>query len=144
MHKLTADDRPKVERVIAFKQIFLDFKETKDIRTAMEGLKICLSLVNDVMEYTQPIALDPYYLNYAKSFINNRYGYWEQFEINHAHFLENELSNDLAPRFYCKDWFSAIVGVLTFNGLTLEEIEHIYYDHLDGIGTKQITIFEFV
>lgn len=144
MHKATSDNRPNKERLIELRESLLAFKESKKINHAMIVLKNCLSLVNDVIEYSTPIKLDAYYKSYAKSFLEESYSYFRRFEYDHREFMKNGLCNDLAPRFYCKNWFSTVVGVLELNGMTLEEIESRYYVHLEHPNYVQTTIFEFV
>lgn len=108
----------------------------------MNVLKNCLSLVNNVIEYSQPIRLDESYRNYAESFLTGRYGYFDRFEYDHSQYLNYELSTDLSPRFYCIQWFSSIIGVLEVNGMHLDEIEKRYYEYLENPSCNQLTIFD--
>ena len=144
MHEVTFDNRTNKERAIELKRSFLDFKETREPHLALNVIKNCLSLVNDVLEYSKPIRVDAYYKNYAKSFIEDTSGYFNRFEYDHNEFLKNGLNNDLAPRFYCKDWFSTVVGVLEIDGMLLNEIEEKYYAYLEHPNYEQTTIFDFV
>jgi len=150
MHKATFDNRTNKERAGELRQSFLDFKASNEQRYALNVIKNCLSLVNDVIEHSRPIKLDIYYKKYAKSFMasdldrSGLFNYFSRFDYDHREFIKNGMSNDLAPRFYCKDWFSAIIGVLESNGMTLEEIDSRYYEYLEHPNHVQSTIFDFI
>jgi hypothetical protein len=150
MHKATSDKRSNKDRVMELRESFLSFKSIENEQHAMNVLKNCLSLVNDVIEYSAPIKLDSYYKSYAKSFVESslerrgQFNYFSRFDYDHKEFIKNGLHNDLAPRFYCKNWFSTIIGVLEIKGMTLEEIENRYYEYLEHPNYVQSTIFEFV
>lgn len=150
MHNVTIDERLRRERLIELRDSFLAFKDSNSTNKAMNVIKNCLSLVNDVIDYSQPIRLETYYYKYAKSFIEDsldysgRFNFFRDFDRDYEHYLKWELSNDLAPRFYCKQWFSTVVAVLESNGMTLDEIENKYYDYLENPQLEQTTIFEFV
>ncbi|MFD1736276.1 hypothetical protein ACFSCX_06815 [Bacillus salitolerans] len=117
MHNKTEDQRTKAIRILELKDSFLSFKESGEVSYAFNVLKNCLSLVNDVMAYSNPIKLCEFYQNYADSFIESsldrkegRFNYFNTFDYDHAEFYKWGQSNDLAPRFYGKQWFSRCLG----------------------------------
>lgn len=144
MHSITSDSRLNKERLIELKTEFYLYKETLETRHALQVMKNCLSLVNDVLEYSSPIKLDEYYKRLAQSFLDDESHFFSRFDYDHGEFMKNGLHNDLAPRFYCKDWFSTVVGVLVLNGMTIQEIEHRYFSFIINPTNEQMTIFEFV
>ena len=151
MHKATSDERSNRERLIELREAYLSFKSTNELHQASIVMKNCLSLVNDRIEYSAPIKLDIYYKNFAKSFMDSdldhsgRFNHFRDFDRDYEQYLKWELSNDLAPRFYCKQWFSTVIGVLEKdNGMTLSEIEQRYYEYIKHPGSVQTTIYEYV
>lgn len=151
LHNITpVDTRRNSVRLVELKEALIQFKKTNDLRYALVVMKNCLTLVNDVRNYSKPIKLDVSYLNYAKSFIDSnlnrkgRFNYFRDFDSDFSHYLTNELYNDFAPRFYCKQWFSTVVGVLILNGFTFSDIEDKYQYFIHNPLYEQKTIFEYI
>ncbi|MFY0519353.1 hypothetical protein ACOMCU_16220 [Lysinibacillus sp. UGB7] len=126
------------------KEAYLAFKSSKALYHALTVIKNCLSLVNDRLEYSAPIKLETCYRNFAKSFMESSldcsgdFNDFRRFDRDYEQYFNWELSNDLAPRFYCKQWFSTVVGVLEILGYSLTEIEVMYYEFLN-IPVSKVT-----
>lgn len=149
LHNITpVDTRRNSVRLIELKEALIQFKETNDLRYAFVVMKNCITLVNDVD--SKPIKLDVSYLNYAKLFRDSslnrqgRFNYFRDFDSDVSHYLTNELYNDFAPCFYCKQWFSTVVGVLIMNGFTFSDIEDKYQYFIHNPLHEQKTIFEYI
>lgn len=147
LHKITSDSRSRKERAIELKEAFINFKETNEIQSAFIVIKNCLTLVNDVLEFSTPIQLETYYFNFAKSFMKSSldcsgvFNYFRDFEQNFEQYIKLELFNDQAPRFYCKQWFSTVVGVLEKqHRLSLSEIENMYCEWLERPLLEQLSL----
>ena len=151
LHNITPiDTRRNSVRLVELNNGLIQFKETGESRHALVVMKNCISLVNDVIEYSKPIKLDECYLNYAKSFLEDsldrqgRFNYFRDLDTDFSHYLMNELFNDFAPRFYGKQWFSTVVGVLVLKGLTIPDIEEKYKEFIQDPSHEQTTIYEYL
>lgn len=69
LHNITpVDTRRNSIRLVELKESLIQFKKTNDLRYALVVMRNCITLVNDVRNYSKPIKLDVSYLNYAKLF----------------------------------------------------------------------------
>ena len=151
LHNITpVDTRRNSIRLVELKESLIQFKKTNDLRYALVVMRNCITLVNDVRNYSKPIKLDVSYLNYAKLFKDSslnrqgRFNYFRDFDSDFSHYLTNELYNDFAPHFYCKQWFSTVVGILIMNGFTFSDIEDKYQYFIQNPLHEQKTIYEYI
>lgn len=153
LHSITPiDTRRNSVRLHELNNALIQFKKTGNTHHALIVMKNCITLVNDVLKYSKPIKLEDCYLNYGRSFLESsldrqgRFNYFRDFDTDFSHYITKELYNDFAPRFYCKLWFSTVVGVLVLTGLTLTDITEKYRELIsfnDSIY-EQTNILEYL
>lgn len=123
MHHLTKDDRNFKERLQILRSRMNGYFISPELSEGIEIMKICISLVNDHIEYSNVIRHDK---GYGSSPIDKEN--ISRFEYDFKEFWNHQLNDERAYRYYCNKWFNIVVMSLRYEGHDLKSIEDAYFN----------------
>lgn len=122
MHQFTKDDRNFKERLQILKEKMISYFNSPELSEGIEIMKLCISLVNDHIEYSSMIRHDK---DYGSRPIDEAEVL--RFDYDFNEFWKHQLNDERAYRFYCNKWFNIVVMSLRNEGHDLNSIEEAYF-----------------